>query len=73
MTLSIGPAMSNLEPHASYSGGSPVHSVTIGKREFTIRKINAKNKKVGWYIRGHVGGGETGPFKTLKAAKASLE
>jgi hypothetical protein len=65
--------MYNLEALAARSGGSPVYRVTVGKYEYTIRKINAKGKNVGWYIRGHAKGGETGPFKTLKAAYVSIK
>lgn len=57
-----------LEKVAGRSGGRPVYKIG----NLTILYINAKGKKVGWYVRKGPMKNDKGPFKTLTAAKSAL-
>ena len=58
-----------LEKRAGRSGGSPTYQCG----EYTVLKINAQGKKVGWYVRKGSMKNDRGPFKTLRAAVASVK
>ena len=62
-----------LQKKAPRSGGHPIHEITLGKRTLRILRINAKGKKVGWYIREGSMKNDRGPFKTMKAAIAAIK
>jgi len=62
-----------LEKQANRSGGSPVYLREIGNRKVYVLKINAKGKKVGWYVREGAMRNDKGPFKTLKEANAAIK
>jgi hypothetical protein len=62
-----------IEKIAKRSGGSPVYQLAIGKREIYVLKIDALNKKVGWYVREGAMKNDKGPFRTRKAAIASIK
>jgi hypothetical protein len=62
-----------LEKRAARSGNRPVYGMTLGKRHLLILYINAKGKRVGWYIREGSMKNDKGPFKTKKAAVAAIK
>jgi hypothetical protein len=64
MTMSF---QDELEKVAGRSGGRPIYRV--GNRNILF--VNARGKKVGWYVRKGSMKNEKGPFKTLKEARAA--